>query len=281
VIDPVRVAKALVVKMQTLLAPIEARLSAIEARAMIPGPKGDPGEQGPQGAKGEQGAPGLGGVDGKDGRDGVDGHDGIDGKDGAPGLNGKDAEPIIPDLDAIAQKAVQLIPAPKDGRDGIDGKDGAPGGKGEPGRDGRDGLPGVQGEKGLDGAHGRDGIDGLHGKDGLGFDDFDEVLEDGGRILVHRYTAADGRVKEFRHKTALTIYRGVFEAGRTYEKGDSVTFGGSQWIARDETDAKPGVGATPWQLAVKAGRDGREGKQGLVGAQGPKGDRGDHGRNFQ
>jgi hypothetical protein len=54
------------------------------------------------------------------------------------------------------------------------------------------------------------------------------------------------------------LYRGVYRDDQHYEPGDAVTYGGSTWIAHEATQARPGDGATPWQLAVKAGRDGRD-----------------------
>jgi hypothetical protein len=67
---------------------------------------------------------------------------------------------------------------------------------------------------------------------------------------------------------------------RAYAKGDSVTWGGSQWIAKEATEAKPGdsaPSARAWQLAVKAGRDGKQGPHGPQGTKGEKGDKGDRG----
>jgi len=77
-------------------------------------------------------------------------------------------------------------------------------------------------------------------------------------------------------KFAVPLDRGVYVQGKTYEKGDSVSFGGSLWIAQRDTEAieKPGDGSPAWRLAVKHGRDGREGK---VGPEGPKGSKGDPG----
>lgn len=118
------------------------------------------------------------------------------------------------------------------------------------GKDGTDGS----GEDGKPGQAGRDGVD------GVGFDDFDEEIEDGGRFIVHRYRQGE-RVKEFRHQMATQIYRGIWEPERTYEPGDNVTFGSSQWNCIAATTAKPGESADAsraWRLAVKKGRDGRD-----------------------
>lgn len=51
------------------------------------------------------------------------------------------------------------------------------------------------------------------------------------------------------------IDRGVYDAGKGYEKGDAVSDGGSLWIAqKDAPNHKPGDG-DGWRLAVKRGRD--------------------------
>jgi len=156
------------------------------------------------------------------------------------------------------------------------GIDGAVGPQGPPGPPGRDGMS-VVGPPGRDGkdAAGKDGKDGA---DGLGFDDL-EVCHDGERVVTLRFIKGD-RIKESAVTFPVVIDRGVYQAGRTYQKGDGVTWAGSWWIAQDTTSEKPGNGATKWRLAVKAGRDGSDGKSGPQGPMGPKGDRGDPGRNF-
>jgi hypothetical protein len=200
---------------------------------------------GPAGEKGEPGAPGVVGPrgdGGANGRDGDKGSDGAPGRDGTDGINGKDGT---------------------NGRDGVDGRDGQPG---VPGVPGRDGVNGERGEKGADGAAGRDGT--LEGVSIKAIDDrtFELQRADGsslGRLVF-----------------PVPLYKGVYTAGAAYVKGDSVTYGGSLWIAREATTDKPGDGVTGWQLAVKAGREGREGKPGKDGTPGPKGEKGDPGRNY-
>jgi collagen type III alpha len=143
------------------LAPVLARLEALEKAGPVIGQKGD------NGSDGKDGTPGRDGRDGKDappvdvekiiaevllriptpqpGRDGRDGSNGKDGatvqellpvmsgmvrdavavlppaKDGRDGRDGKDADPV--DADALVSQIVKLVPVPKDGRDG---KDAAP-----------------------------------------------------------------------------------------------------------------------------------------------------------
>ena len=55
----------------------------------------------------------------------------------------------------------------------------------------------------------------------------------------------------------VMIYRGVFKAEETYERGDSVTWGGSLWHCNEPDGSKPGEGNKSWQLVAKRGRDGK------------------------
>lgn len=124
-------------------------------------------------------------------------------------------------------------------------------------------------------------IDGKDGKDGLGFDDFEEEF-DGERTITRRYRSGD-RVKEFKHTFPMMIYRGVFEPGKTYHRGDTTTWGGSLWHCDQTTTTKPGehaAGTKDWTLCAKRGAEGKQGQkgeqgiEGLRGPQGPQGPRG-------
>lgn len=64
----------------------------------------------------------------------------------------------------------------------------------------------------------------------------------------------DGRKVVF--DLPVPIYRGVWKEG-AYKRGDTVTWGGSQFTAVRDTEAKPEMDGS-WQLSVKRGRDGRE-----------------------
>ncbi len=214
---------------------------------------------------GRDGKDGVDGINGKDGDPGRDGIDGKDGADGRAGTDGKDGAPGAPGRDGVDGK---------DGAAGTEGPQGKEGTQGAPGREGRDGMNGLQGERGEPGKNGRDGSDGIHGKDGkdgLGFDDMEEEIEDGGRVIVRRYRSGD-RVKEFRHVTAATIYRGVWHEG-LYLRGDQVSHGGSTWTALKDTKSKPET-SDDWQLSAKRGQHGKDGKPGADGKPGPKGDPG-------
>jgi hypothetical protein len=108
------------------------------------------------------------------------------------------------------------------------------------------------------------------GKDGLGFEDL-SITHDGERTMTLRFHCGD-QIKEFPVTLMHPIYRGVWKPG-AYLAGDSVTFGGSVFIARKSTEAKPET-SDDWQLAVKRGRDGKDGAPGQKGEPGPMGQKG-------
>lgn len=194
--------------------------------------------------------------------------------------DGKDADPAALDALRADVKALQDKPAPKlmvdaDGelilaQDGelqklgrVRGKDGAGFKAAEIDSDG------VLVLRKDDGEPVRVGV--VKGSDGMGFDDLD-VVYDGERGLTFTMTRGDV-AKSFEVNMPLVIDRGVFKSGTTYAPGDATTFGGSLWIAKRETDARPETDDS-WRLAVKRGRDGRDGKapvpQGPVKAMGGK-----------
>ena len=246
----------------------------------------------PKPVDGVAGKDGRDGLDGKDGKDGVDGKEGPAGRDGVDGDDGKSIslDEVRAMLADMVQKAVAQIPPPKDGKDGVDAdpefiraevqravdlipkpRDGRDGMKGERGEPGRDGI----GERGNDGRDGRDADPelvrqeveiaiakmpkperGEPGRDGMSLDDFDLEAKDGGRILTMTLRSGDREiVREVR--TAVVIYRGTYKSGASSQAGDAVTYGGSTWIAKRDTDRAPG--GDDWQLSVKRGRDGKDG----------------------
>lgn len=184
------------------------------------------------------------------------------------GYVGKALAPVLQRLEALEKR--EPVPGEKGerGEPGERGERGPEGPQGIPGRDGRDGVQGLPGEKGLDGINGKDGRDGVDGKDGLGFDGL-EMLHDGERGFTFRFARGE-QVKEFAFTVPIVLDRGVYKAGGDYERGDAVTWGGSLWIAQNETKEKPGEGSG-WRLAVKKGRDGKDGHHGEKGERGPEG----------
>lgn len=234
---------------------LEDELAAVKAQPPVAGPMGPPGPQGEKGADGKDGRDGVDGQDGKDGRDGVDGLKGADGlpgadgKDGRDGSDGKDGRDGVGVADAVIDRDGTLVLTRSDGTTKALGV--VVGAKGEPGRD---------------------------GADGLGFEDLQiEQLDE----RTFTFKAARGeQVKSLGTFTIpALIYRGVWQAGRTYQPGEAATWGGSLWIAKEETSAKPDEhsASRAWQLAVKRGAPGPKGDAGDRGPQGLKGDKGDRG----
>jgi hypothetical protein len=104
----------------------------------------------------------------------------------------------------------------------------------------------------------RTGIrDGEKGKDGFGFDDMDVAVLDDDRTIELSFRRGDEE-KAFTLKWPTVIYRGVWKE-REFAAGDSVTWGGSLWIAEKDTAAKPDTPDSGWKLAVKKGRDAKNG----------------------
>jgi integrin beta 3 len=195
-----------------------------------------------------------------------------------------------------------------------EGREGPPGRTGDRGESGPQGLKGDQGERGADGAsvtidqvrtlieasmatymlewerHANAEVtrfldrmppptNGADGADGLGFDEI-TVEHDGERTFAFVGRSGD-RVKQLGAATVpVVLDRGVYTVGKTYDKGDGVTWGGSFWIAQEPTSAKPGESgpqSRAWRLAVKKGSEGKAGPQGAQGLKGDRGEKGDKG----
>jgi integrin beta 3 len=201
------------------------------------------------------------------------------------------AEKRVAELEALpkaatAEEIAALIPAPKDGKDGADGspgRDGVDGAPGEKGLDGKDGTNGIPGEKGLDGAPGLDGKDGLSVagilKDHEGWLVF--TLADGTMQKIAHVDGKDGKdgapgrdvdmefvrtvvqdeVQKQVNAPMATAYKGVWKDGTEYKNGSVITWGGSLWLSKADTFAKPEK-TNDWVLIVKHGRDGKDGKDG-------------------
>lgn len=110
--------------------------------------------------------------------------------------------------------------------------------------------------------------DGEPGRDGLGFDDL-AVEYDGEKTITLKMQRGDV-VKEANIVMPINIDRGIFKEGQSYTPGDSVTWGGSYWIAQRDTGAKPDSPDSGWRLAVKKGRDGKNGRNGIDKTSGVK-----------
>jgi len=115
---------------------------------------------------------------------------------------------------------------------------------------------GADGKDGRDGNDGRNGSDGRNGIDGGSIEDFDIGLE--GRILTVAMKIG-GQVVSRAVRLDIPIERGVYQSGKTYERGDIVTYAGSSFIAqRDTTGTEKPEASQAWRLMVKRGRDGKD-----------------------
>lgn len=113
----------------------------------------------------------------------------------------------------------------------------------------------VEVRQAVPGPAGKDGKDGV---DGLGFDDLSAEFD--GDRTIHLKFQRGLAVKSFPIALPYMRQQGVYVEGRSYVKGDVVTWGGSQWHCETETTTKPGEGVKAWTLVVKRGRDGKDGR---------------------
>jgi hypothetical protein len=294
----------------------------------LPGEQGLQGERGEQGLQGERGEKGIDGLNGEQGLQGERGEQGLQGERGEKGIDGKNADSITLEQikEALQEMNIEEIilnylaaNPPIDGKNGIDGIDGRNGEDGKDGPQGKDGLglagglidrdgnlvmtltdgsirsvgvvvgrdgvngergeqglqglPGERGEQGLQGLPGERGDKGLDGKDGR--DAFELVQltfeTDGDRnIIVSRKCSGDEEPKKSILSFPIPIDRGVYKTETSYQKGDTVSWGGSLWIAQVDTSDKPET-SKDWRLSVKRGRDGKDGTPGERGPEGKPG----------
>ncbi len=270
------------------IAPIEERIKSIrdgidgkDGRDGVDGKDGTPGEAGPVGPQGDQGPVGPAGPDGAPGPVGEKGLDGATGPAGdvgpvgmtgptgltgpmgpvgligEKGMDGRGVASLLIDADG------HLIATLSDGQTLKVGR--VVGDQGIPGQ------PGPVGEKGMDGKDGRDGQDGTL----LSLKALAAAIRPtlDGRTIGFQW--ADGEPVDgwSMSMKGMAVYLGVWNETKNYEVGDQVTFGGSQWIAKEDNHGiRPNEhapdGKRVWQLCVKRGG---EGKQGPQGPQGPSG----------
>lgn len=252
------------------------------------GIQGDRGESGIAGERGNDGARGEAGARGEKGEKGDTGDPGPQGQQGPAGLagdrgevgpSGKDADPseaaalllpgVAKEARELVERMVREIPAPKDGRDGSNGADGKSVTADEVLLAFGVEISKRMGDWALDFERRAQDIlhravenipkpaNGKDGADGLGFDDLAvEQLDE--RHIVLRFSRGDV-VKEFPVELAGFVDRGVFKHGDTYDRGDSVSWGGSTFFAQKRApEGEPGTSAD-WRLGVKRGRDGKDG----------------------
>jgi len=170
------------------------------------------------------------------------------------GADGKDADPAEIErlIDEKMAVAVAAMPAPKDGRDGADGRDGV-------------GLAGAFLDRTgnliltlTDGSTRDLGpVIGKDGRDGFSLEDFDVEKKDD-RTVILKFARGDV-AEHYELHFPVMIYRGVYREGEAYERGDTVTWGGSLWHCDQDTTDKPDGQQKHWTLAAKRGRDGKDG----------------------
>jgi hypothetical protein len=125
------------------------------------------------------------------------------------------------------------------------------------------------GQKALDEIRTLARMPGPAGKDGIGVDNVKVKHLDKGRIQIFSFMLKGEVVSEQRLVTSNQIYRGVYQDGKQYLCGDTVTWSGSQWHCdAEETTEKPGHvdgNDKAWTLSVKRGSDGKDGKDLVTG----------------
>lgn len=105
------------------------------------------------------------------------------------------------------------------------------------------------------------GRDGKDGADGFGLDDFSADF-DGDRTIVLSFARPGRDAKRFPLTLPFQKFQGVYQIGRTYVTGDTVSYGGSSWHCHAPmTTGRPGD-SSDWQLAVKRGQDGKDVRHG-------------------
>lgn len=103
----------------------------------------------------------------------------------------------------------------------------------------------------------KDGAPGVNGVDGVGFDDL-SVEYDGERTVAFVFQRGDVK-KSFPIKFPFLVYRGIYQPQKSYDIGDTVTYGGHLWHCKDITITPPGDGSKGWQMCVRKGDRGKDG----------------------
>lgn len=151
-----------------------------------------------------------------------------------------------------------------DGKDGQDGKDGI---------DGRDGMD-IQIMPEIDSAktyprgsyamhngglwHSHMQTSGMTGWECIvkGYPQY-EIEQIDGRTFSLVVTDSLGVKTQSKFVIPAMIDKGVWQEG-LYQKGDTVSRGGSIWTAQKDTETRPGTEQSDWRLSVKKGRDGKD-----------------------
>lgn len=170
-------------------------------------------------------------------------------------------EPEIPDVASLVSDEVKKqvgsieIPKPKDGEDGKDALE-------------LNILPQIDQDKsyprntyamhngGLWRSHEK--TSGMRGwecvVDGISQINVEQDLENERSFTIKAVKSSGDETKQVFNIPAQ-IYRGVHEIGKTYRKGDTVTWNGSIWTCKEDTEEAPNSASKLWTLSVKAGRN--------------------------
>lgn len=229
---------------------LERRIGEVEQVKLLPGPKGDPGQ------------------------------------DAEPVLVADvvkelvTTEVLAPLIDLMVADAVAKHFEANPVRDGEQGPQGEPGATGEKGADGKDGI-GLAGAlidrdgelvltmtdghtKSLGIVVGKDGERGTDGRDGLSMVDVDRTYDEATHEVVERWAVA-GEQKELRYPAGGIRPGGFWREGLKCHALQVVTHDGHAWLALRDNAAKPCLeNKGDWQLLVRKGRDGRDGKDGKL-----------------
>jgi hypothetical protein len=103
----------------------------------------------------------------------------------------------------------------------------------------------------------------LGGHNGSALDERLAAIERALAELRSQQAIDGGRIKQIEGQPSAVAYQGVYTAGKTYQRGQFATWGGSLWHCNERTTAKPGetsVASRAWVLAVKKGTDGKDAK---------------------
>lgn len=77
------------------------------------------------------------------------------------------------------------------------------------------------------------------------------------RTFTFKHIYADGETVEHSFEMPVVIDRGAYAQGKEYAAGDSITWGGSTFIATRATKDAP-KGSDDWRLSCKRGNDGKD-----------------------
>jgi hypothetical protein len=132
------------------------------------------------------------------------------------------------------------------GARGDEGPGGIQGERGERGPPGEAivGPKGDPGEKGDRGEKGERGEPGERGPRGFGIKRVEPVP---GRPGLFRFMLEDGSLTEPIPFSEIR-FRGVYEPGERYQRGDVVRFSFHLWIATEETEQVPSINALAWEV---------------------------------